>query len=35
VASFHVDEEPGAPADRTTDLLWYDVTEIDEVSGLL
>lgn len=31
VVSFHVDEEPGG-ADE--DLLWYDVTELDEVVRL-
>lgn len=32
VASFHVDEEPGGDV---ADLLWYDVTELDEVLALL
>ena len=31
IVSFHVDEEPGG-ADE--DLLWYDVTELDEVARL-
>lgn len=31
VASFHLDEEPGGD---DADLLWYDVTEIDEVARL-
>ncbi len=31
VVSFHVDETPGGSDD---DLLWYDVTEIDEVVRL-
>lgn len=31
VASFHIDEEPGG---ADADLLWYDVTEIDEVARL-
>ncbi len=31
VVSFHVDEEPGGD----DDLLWYDVTELDEVARLL
>ena len=33
VVSFHVDEEPGATG--TADLLWYDVTELDDVRALL
>ena len=33
VVSFHVDEEPGASG--TADLLWYDVTELDDVRALL
>ena len=33
VVSFHVDEEPGAG--EPTDLLWYDVTELAEVRGLV
>ena len=33
VVSFHVDEEPGATG--TTDLLWYDVTELDDVRALV
>jgi hypothetical protein len=33
VVSFHVDEEPGAI--EPTDLLWYDVTELDDVSALV
>ncbi|HET7761088.1 MAG TPA: hypothetical protein VFL46_01930 [Phycicoccus sp.] len=33
VVSLHVDEEPGA-ADPA-DLLWYDVTELDDVRALL
>jgi hypothetical protein len=33
VVSFHVDEEPGASGAQ--DLLWYDVTELDEVRALL
>ena len=32
VVSFHVDEEPGATG--TADLLWYDVTELDDVRAL-
>ncbi len=32
VVSFHVDEEPGGSG--TADLLWYDVTELDEVRAL-
>lgn len=41
VASFHIDEEAGAgdpslgASDAADDLLWYDVTEFDEVRGLL
>ncbi|WP_392544917.1 DUF6912 family protein [Oryzobacter telluris] len=31
--SFHVDEEPGAT--DAADLLWYDVTELDDVRALL
>ena len=34
VAAFHVDEERGAPEDAD-ELLWYDVTELDEVRRLL
>ncbi len=33
VVSFHVDEEPGATG--ATDLLWFDVTELDEVRALV
>jgi len=33
VVSFHVDETPGATA--ATDLLWFDVTELDEVRSLV
>lgn len=33
VVSFHLDEEPGA--DGVDDLLWYDVTELDDVVRLL
>lgn len=33
IASFHIDEEPGAIG--TEDLLWYDATELDEVARLL
>ncbi|HEY7717623.1 MAG TPA: hypothetical protein VH915_02610, partial [Pedococcus sp.] len=32
VVSFHIDEGPGA--DGADDLLWYDVTELDEVARL-
>jgi hypothetical protein len=32
IASFHIDEAPGA--DGADDLLWYDVTELDEVLRL-
>lgn len=32
IASFHVDEEPGSDI---SDLLWYDVTELDDVIALL
>ena len=31
VASFHIDEQPGGDA---ADLLWYDVTELDDVITL-
>ena len=31
VASFHIDEQPGGD---TADLLWYDVTELDDVIAL-
>jgi hypothetical protein len=31
--SFHVDEEPGATG--ASDLLWYDVTELDDVRALV
>ena len=33
VVAFHVDEEPGGTG--TTDLLWYDVTELDDVRALV
>jgi Family of unknown function (DUF6912) len=33
IVSFHVDEEPGAT--EATDLLWFDVTELAEVRGLV
>jgi hypothetical protein len=33
VVSLHVDEEPGAT--DPADLLWYDVTELDDVRALL
>ncbi len=33
IVSFHVDEEPGAT--DAADLLWYDVTELDEVRALV
>lgn len=32
IASFHIDEEPGSDV---ADLLWYDVTELDDVIALL
>lgn len=32
IASFHIDEEPGG---EVADLLWYDVTELDDVIGLV
>jgi hypothetical protein len=32
IASFHIDEEPGG---EISDLLWYDVTELDDVVALL
>lgn len=32
IASFHIDEEPGG---EVSDLLWYDVTELDDVITLL
>ncbi|EAP97588.1 hypothetical protein JNB_18998 [Janibacter sp. HTCC2649] len=32
IASFHIDEEPGSDI---SDLLWYDVTELDDVVTLL
>ncbi|CAN7145385.1 DUF6912 family protein [Knoellia sp. LjRoot47] len=32
IASFHVDEQPGG---EVADLLWYDVTEIDDVITLV
>lgn len=31
--SFHLDEEPGATG--VADLLWYDVTELDDVRALV
>jgi uncharacterized protein DUF6912 len=33
IVSFHIDEEPGSS--EPTDLLWYDVTELDAVRALL
>lgn len=33
IVSFHVDEEPGAT--DPTDLLWFDVTELSAVRGLV
>ena len=35
VASFHVDDEvaAGQPDDEADELLWYDVTELDDVRG--
>jgi hypothetical protein len=33
VVSIHVDEDPGA--EDPADLLWYDVTELDDVRALL
>ena len=33
IVSFHVDEEPGMT--EPTDLLWYDVTELADVRGLV
>lgn len=33
IVSFHIDEEPGA--DGAEDLLWYDATELDEVTRLV
>jgi hypothetical protein len=33
IVSFHIDEEPGA--DGAEDLLWYDATELDEVTRLM
>lgn len=32
IASFHIDEQPGG---EVADLLWYDVTELDDVIALL
>ncbi|MFW5474620.1 DUF6912 family protein [Knoellia sp. CPCC 206450] len=32
IASFHIDEEPGG---EVADLLWYDVTELDDVIALV
>lgn len=32
IASFHIDEQPGGD---TADLLWYDVTELDDVIALV
>lgn len=32
IASFHIDEEPGG---EVADLLWYDVTELDDLIALL
>lgn len=34
IASFHVDEGAGGLAGDDDDLLWYDVTELDEVRTL-
>jgi hypothetical protein len=33
IVSFHIDESPGA--DGAEDLLWYDATELDEVTRLV
>lgn len=33
IASFHIDEAPGA--ENAQDLLWYDATELDEVIRLV
>ena len=33
IVSFHIDEQPGA--DGAEDLLWYDATELDEVTRLM
>ncbi|MGL4744930.1 MAG: DUF6912 family protein [Dermatophilaceae bacterium] len=33
VVSFHIDERPGATG--SSDLLWFDVTEVDAVRALL
>ena len=43
VASFHIDEADGSPGEAeadpadsgAADMLWYDVTELDEVRSLL
>lgn len=32
IASFHIDEQPGG---EVADLLWYDVTELDDVIALI
>lgn len=32
IASFHIDEQPGG---EVADLLWYDVTELDDVITLV
>lgn len=32
IASFHIDEQPGG---EVADLLWYDVTELDDVIALV
>jgi hypothetical protein len=35
VASFHIDEEGAGSDDEADELLWYDVTELDDVRSLV
>ena len=35
VASFHIDDEDAGPDDEADELLWYDVTELDDVRSLV
>jgi hypothetical protein len=35
VASFHIDDEGAGPDEEADELLWYDVTELDDVRSLV
>ena len=35
VASFHIDDVGAGPDDEADELLWYDVTELDDVRALV